>query len=48
MGSSTSSTKSGAMKGSSLPQIGMAGPKSSNISKGTKGGSTTSYGNMKK
>lgn len=48
MGSSTGSSKSGAMKGSSLPKVGMATTKSNNASKGNKGGATTSYSNMKK
>ena len=48
MGSSTSSTKSGAMEGSKLPKIGMADSYSNNASKGNKGNSNTSYSNMKK
>lgn len=48
MGSSTSMKKSGAMTGSSLPQMGMADSKSNNASKGNKGSATTSYSNMKK
>ena len=48
MGSSHSSSKSGAMKGSSLPKVGMSDTKSNNASKGNKGSATTSYSNMKK
>ncbi len=48
MGSSTSKGKGAAMTGSKLPQIGMAGPYSSNVSKGNKGKSDGSYHNMKK
>lgn len=48
MGSSTPSSKSGAMQGSSLPKVGMADTKSNNASKGNKGNSDTSYSNMKK
>lgn len=48
MGSSKSMSKSGAMTGSKLPKVGMADSKSNNASKGNKGGSDTSYSNMKK
>jgi hypothetical protein len=48
MGSSTGSSKSGAMKGSSLPQVGMADTKKNNASKGNSGSATTNYSNMKK
>ena len=47
MGSSTSKGKGGAMTGSKLPKIGMAGPYSNNASKGNKGTSNTSNSNMK-
>lgn len=46
MGSSTKSTKSTALSGSSLPKVGMAGPKESNMTQ--KGNSNTSNSNMKK
>lgn len=48
MGTSKPSTKSGAMTGSRLPQVGMADWKSNNASKGNKGSGNTSYSNVKK
>ena len=48
MGSSKSSSKSGAMTGSKLPKVGMSDTKSNNASKGNAGGSNTSSSNMKK
>ena len=47
MGSSTSKGKGGAMTGSKLPKIGMADTWKNNASRGNKGNSNTSNGNMK-
>lgn len=48
MGSSTSTSKSGATTGSDLPKVGMSDSKSNNASKGNAGSATTSHSNMKK